>query len=1092
MSTELNRPPFSDPNWLKAMTLNERAELLGGTERLKGEINYELADKRLRRWRAQPPFTDEACFAQRLEAERLTEDEFASLLGATPESLAGRLPAEPHWLKSIAEAFSAEERGAQLTRASGYSLQADGFVKGIAPLIEQGLGRLREGFDSLRESYPRAMFDEAAVTVHFVNALIQELVTQSFRTTLLELNVARLRGELVGATPEDRFKYFRDLIERRERVLPILIEYPVLTRQLTRTIEYWAKNRLDLIARLCADWNEIVSTLAPDADPGLLKEVSGGVGDTHREGRSVMVLTFESGFKVVYKPHSLSVDIHFNELLDWLNRQGDHPPFRTLKVIDRGEYGWVEFVRGGECPDKAAVRRFYRRQGGLLALLYALEATDFHYENLIASGEHPVLIDLESLFHPRMKEDSPEQSAYSPASRAIENSVMRIGLLPQRRWSLDESAGDGVDLSGLGGTGGQLSPFPVLTVENSSTDEMKAVRKPVEMPGSQNRPSLKEDEIVLQDYTDDIITGFREIYKLLLRERDKLVADDGLLSPFGDDEVRAILRPTRIYGTFLVEGYHPDVLRDALDRRRLYDRLWDQTRRTPELSRAVPFEIRDLENGDIPFFSSRPQSRDLWTSNNERIPDFYAEPGLEGVKNRIRQLSVDDLTRQEWFITASMASLEAGIARHNGAGMTLEAGGRAATRERLLAGVRDVADRLDALAIRDESNINWIGLSFIGEKSWTLLPLVDEIYNGTLGVSLFLAYAGEALKEERYTALARRIMWMVRDRIEAHREESELIFAQHTVGGYSGLGGLIHALAHTGSMWRDDSLLGLADSLTGLLPELIEKDETLDLLSGSAGCILNLLALYRSTSSAHTLALAIKCGDHLLARARPAGRGVAWESKITASEPLTGFSHGAAGIGHALLELWAASGEARFKDCALRAFEYERGVFSPEAGNWPDYRYMGKGFETSSPSFMVTWCHGAPGIGLSRSHALRHVEDEQLRTEIEAATKITLRAGFGQNHSLCHGDLGNLEFLFEAADALENTSLLEDAGRYAGAILDDIDRNGWACGTPQGTETPGLMSGLAGIGYALLRLAEPASVPSVLTLAPPPARAHGA
>ena len=34
--------------------------------------------------------------------------------------------------------------------------------------------------------------------------------------------------------------------------------------------------------------------------------------------------------------------------------------------------------------------------------------------------------------------------------------------------------------------------------------------------------------------------------------------------------------------------------------------------------------------------------------------------------------------------------------------------------------------------------------------------------------------------------------------------------------------------------------------------------------------------------------------------------------------------------------------------------------------------------------------------------------------------------------------------------------------------------------------SPGLMTGLAGMGYALLRLAEPAHVPSVLMLAPPP------
>ena len=39
--------------------------------------------------------------------------------------------------------------------------------------------------------------------------------------------------------------------------------------------------------------------------------------------------------------------------------------------------------------------------------------------------------------------------------------------------------------------------------------------------------------------------------------------------------------------------------------------------------------------------------------------------------------------------------------------------------------------------------------------------------------------------------------------------------------------------------------------------------------------------------------------------------------------------------------------------------------------------------------------------------------------------------------------------------------------------------------SPSGVETPGLMTGLAGIGYGLLRLAEPRRTPSVLALEPP-------
>jgi lantibiotic modifying enzyme len=52
-------------------------------------------------------------------------------------------------------------------------------------------------------------------------------------------------------------------------------------------------------------------------------------------------------------------------------------------------------------------------------------------------------------------------------------------------------------------------------------------------------------------------------------------------------------------------------------------------------------------------------------------------------------------------------------------------------------------------------------------------------------------------------------------------------------------------------------------------------------------------------------------------------------------------------------------------------------------------------------------------------------------------------------------------------------------------ILDSIARHGWQCGGPQAVEMPGLMLGLAGIGYQMLRLAEPDRVPSVLVLAPP-------
>src|SRR5262249_50049934 len=140
-------------------------------------------------------------------------------------------------------------------------------------------------------------------------------------------------------------------------------------------------------------------------------------------------------------------------------------------------------------------------------------------------------------------------------------------------------------------------------------------------------------------------------------------------------------------------------------------------------------------------------------------------------------------------------------------------------------------------------------------------------------------------------------------------------------------------------------------------------------------------------------------------------------------------------------------------------------------------------------SFAVAWCHGAPGIGLARLSVLPYLNDAATRAEINAALRTTLAQGFGGNHSLCHGDLGNLELLLQAGQTLNDQYWRDQTNRIAATILENINQNGWLCGIPLGVESPGLMTGLAGIGYELLRLAEPTRVPSVLVLEPPPLQA---
>jgi type 2 lantibiotic biosynthesis protein LanM len=347
---------------------------------------------------------------------------------------------------------------------------------------------------------------------------------------------------------------------------------------------------------------------------------------------------------------------------------------------------------------------------------------------------------------------------------------------------------------------------------------------------------------------------------------------------------------------------------------------------------------------------------------------------------------------------------------------------------------------------------------------------------------LFLAYLGASTGEERYTALAQEAMAPLRRQVE----RSQAFFT--ALGGFNGWGGVIYTFTHLATLWQQPALLAEAEALVERLPPLIEQDDRLDISSGAAGCLSSLLSLYRCAPSVSTRAAAIGCGDRLLARLQVMEQGSAWVTRVPAVQPLTGFAHGAAGMAWTLLELAALTAEERFGTAARAAIAYERGLFSPEERNWPDLRdrkALGLPETNGAPRFLTGWCYGASGIGLARLRARPHLDDAETRAEIDAALQTTLARGFGDNHSLCHGDLGNLELLVQAGTMLAEPRWRAEVDRLSASILEGITRDGWRCGNPLGVESPGLMTGLAGIGYGLLRLANAERVPAVLVLAPP-------
>lgn len=783
----------------------------------------------------------------------------------------------------------------------------------------------------------------------------------------------------------------------------------------------------------------------------------------------------------MYKPRPLGVETRYLQLLTWLAAKGSAPDLRGAASLCRNGYGWCEFIAPAPCESLHGLRRFYERVGAHLALTYALEGTDFHYENLIAAGEHPVLVDLEALFHPRLTPESSLDSPGASARQHMHESVLRVGLLPERIVGPD---GDGVEMSGVGGADGQLTPTPVLIFDGVGTDDMRAARRRIPMLAAQNRPMVEGVAADAYAHADDIVAGFVTTYRTLVANRNDLLAPGGPVDAFSIEEVRVVLRATRLYGQLLQESYHPDALRDAADRDRLLSRLWVGMERSPERWPSIGAETADLQRGDIPLFTAQPCSRDLITSSGVRIYDFFREASGEAVRRRCIALDEHDLARQVWFIRGALTTVDDRQRRDATRMQFDESPSEVAppSTAEILGMAGDVAERLEMLAQHDGRWTTWLGIELTGERFWTVKPLGHDLYGGTSGLALFLGYVGSLHDNTRWTDLARRVVANLIEEIDTDAVDGER-------GAFSGRSSVAYVLTHLGVLWNDDRLLTRAALVSRDAASAVAQDRSFDVLAGAAGLIGTLLSLWTVQPTRETLDAVRRCADHLVTHARPWGEDtLAWVGTASSSRPLTGYSHGAAGIAAMLLRAAAATGDQKYATVAGAALAYERSMYNPEHRNWPDFRVgpsdqPGSG---SAPEFAMNfWCHGAPGIALGRLSTLDDLDDAAVRQEIYAALGTTDRYGFGHSHSLCHGDLGNLDALIEGAHRLDDSRWHAALARRTSSVIANIRANGWICGVPNGIETPGFMAGLAGIGYGLLRVASPERVPSVLSLAPP-------
>jgi len=1035
-------------------------------------------------------------FAKRLQWDGLTSDAAAWAL----EPVGLEPPEAPAWLPLL-EALCqvAREAGSVGSLASTFGLEHCGvqlpFVHVWRSAAAWALTELQRRCHDLQPSLSL----QPAAWLDLAEALLERLCSTADQALWALFNQRRTPGQMLlahlgasgdGQGPPVREAYDAFVAELLDSGYGLLLaEFPVLGRLLSQVTGLWLKGSEEMLRRLAASRFDLQQSFRIEPEVALAT-IQLGLSDPHRGGRAVAILTFGSGDssrKVVYKPKDMQVDLAYQQFLQQINGASSLPPLRCLTVVSCEGYGFMECVEHRLCSSDEELGCFYTNAGRLMAVLHLLGCTDCHHENLIACGDQLMLIDTETLleadWRDLISDNGDDATALSALETSMNSSVLRSGLLPQ--WLI---AGAGrklaYDISALG-----IQPPPPerdqLGWLGLNSDGMLAGRSkqpsvlPTSLPVGLGQPQR------LTDCVDQLCAGFDAQLQEAIRLRPLLLAS---LEGFSGKPRRLVARATRIYFIIQRQMLEPAALRSAA----AHGLKLEQLCRSFLLANEAPLhwpmfqaEIRQMEQLDIPFFEHLIDGEDLPLSHGlAPIPGFFKSSGLAAANLRIANLDTPGIEFQVQLIRGAIAarhirsgSVAAGLSPESAA---ISEGVAPADQgaDVYLQQAYQLGEELWSAAIFDpKGRPKWLGMDLGADgESFQFGLIGPSLYSGSSGIALTFARLaldrlqnGDTVGLERWLQRARACFASIVE-LTNRRDQTQLFrYVRDLPYGLAGSGGTLLALLLLQRAGVAEAQDLACEWMAQLRPDRLLLDEVLDVIGGAGGLIGPLLLVKNQRAQE----MAILCGDRLLALQLEDGGWPQAQAGAAGKLPLTGFSHGAAGMAAALGRLADATAESRFADGALRAIAYERSVFDAAKRNWPDFRI-------SSDVFVNSWCHGAPGILLGR-HLLQAsgLADPAMAEEIAVARSSTIGAVVAASRKadfpahLCCGVLGLTSLLrFDAqasglplaAEVAQAESALicqaKAAGGYGFFSVDSGSLN-----------LPGLYTGKAGVALALLEAA---------------------
>lgn len=380
--------------------------------------------------------------------------------------------------------------------------------------------------------------------------------------------------------------------------------YPEMSRLMCRWTEDFIAHVEEIVRRVSECYRDLAGTLLPAA-AGRVITVSGSA-DLHN-GRCIHFLTFEDGSRIVYKPRSLKIDGIWHNYLNYLTDRAGLERFTTYEILDKGSYGFSEFLETAPVSEESEFRTFFFNEGFLLGALYFLQGYDIHSENLLACGKYPVIVDVETVI------------------RSGNASLILDREMNKGPFELDSVI--------------RTNMLPFLIPHKSLAPGFDALTG--ECPNSSNLPYTEKGEKRNgRQYAREVTEGFSLCYDILLQYGGVLFLPGGPLHEIADCQVRVLLRGTAEYQTYLNLLSQKNTMADGQRFRQVLENLKKHynLKMKPEVpegyNRLYQEEYASVFNGYTPRMVIRVNERLPYASPYERCLDYLTE--------KIHHMGVED------------------------------------------------------------------------------------------------------------------------------------------------------------------------------------------------------------------------------------------------------------------------------------------------------------------------------------------------------------------------------------------------------------------------------------------------------------------